>query len=301
VVQCIDKQAQDGNAYMEKRAFLEAQGWWGQKTGSNPIPTRGAAEHLHVAMCFPLHQDVKGKLAFSVRVMGHNLPSGSVIQNTLLHDPDGGTFATLHWNATVISSDTTMWKTDSVDTRLFDNGWREFRILTQVARPNGAEIHTSSGWCWHVVNTNGKPFVDSGTCVSSRFNTMGRGWYDCYEYKIAETKNWQYPWAGIPHNVNDTLFIGARDGAGDNNLVSRYEVRLDPSFHQGILGDSIAAGNVAVTNQRIVIKGQFLDAGIHRLVIITTAGPSCTTATGVGIVPQNGEVSAVMSIPIKVN
>jgi hypothetical protein len=27
---------------------------------------------------------------------------------------------------------------------------------------------------------------------------MGRGWYDCYEHTIAETKNWQYTWAGIP-------------------------------------------------------------------------------------------------------
>src|SRR5688500_458141 len=102
VIECVDQQdgtaQQDQTAYTEKRVFLEAQGWWGEKVTGMPIPTHGDAEHLHVAMCFPIHQNVKGVLPFRVRVLGHNLPVGSTIQNTLLHDPGGASFATIQWD-----------------------------------------------------------------------------------------------------------------------------------------------------------------------------------------------------------
>jgi hypothetical protein len=299
-ITCIDQQAEDQNAYAEKRVFLEAQSWWGEKnktTGN--IPKYGNAEHLHVAMCFPLHQDVQGSKPFRVRVRAHNLPPGSFIQNTFLHDPTGGELATIVWNKTVTTPDTTFWGSATVNTGIHDNGWREFRILTQVVRPDNAEIHVSSGWCWHVVNTNGKPSLNSGTCASldTRFNTMGRGWYDCYEYKIGETKNWQYPWTGIGHASDYVLNIGARDGAGDNTTLNHWDVRFDPDFHHGDKGDSIAAGTFGVSNKQVTIKKALLTVDLHHLVIIASASPSCSTPP---FTPQDGEVSGVISIPIKV-
>lgn len=310
-IPCVDQQnvaGKDQTAYTEQRVFLEAQGWWGERnptTGN--IPKLGAAEHLHVAMCFPLHHDnIKGTLPFRVRMMAHNLPVGSVIQNTNLHDPDGGTLATIHWDDTIKTATTTFerWQSASVATTDNPSGWREFRILTQVKRPDGAEIHTSSGWCWHVTNSPSE--TNSGTCASTgtRYNIMGRGWYDCFEYKIAETKDWKpYPWAGIGHTSGYTLKIGARDGAsGANNDFSSWQVRVDPQLHAipANNGTLIASGSTAVTAQTVTIPVNLLTPGMHRLVIIASANNADCNGEA-GISPQSGEVSGVMSIPIKVN
>src|SRR5438045_1314594 len=67
-VACIDQQtSNDGNTYSEPRVFLEAQSWWGEQVNGT-FPVLGAAEHLHVAMCFPLQQNVSGSLPFRVRI-----------------------------------------------------------------------------------------------------------------------------------------------------------------------------------------------------------------------------------------
>lgn len=310
-IPCVDQQTgtgKDQTAYAEQRVFLEAQGWWGERNPTTGVtPKLGAAEHLHVAMCFPLHHDnIKGTLPFRVRMMAHNLPVGSVVQNTFLHDPEGGELATIHWDDTIKTATTTFerWQSASVVTTDNPSGWREFRILTQVKRPDGAEIHTSSGWCWHVTNSASQ--TDSGTCesTSTRYNTMGRGWYDCFEYKIAETKDWKpYPWTGIGHTTGYALKIGARDGASQaNNDFSRWEVRLDPKLHNipADTGKLIASGMFAVTAQTVTIPVNLLTPGMHHLVIIGSAANNDCRG-GAGISPQSGEVSAVMSIPLKVN
>jgi hypothetical protein len=302
VIPCIGVPADsDQTAYGEQRVFLESQGWWGERRDDGSVPKRGAAEHIHVGMCFPLQQTVSGTKPLRVRVMAHNLPVGSVIETTSLHDPGGGSIPDIDWNRTVLASDNgnvELWATVQVETEFIPNGLREFRNLTSVRRPDSAEIHASSGWCWTIDNGTGTP-VASGTCATTPLSTMARGWYDCFEYKIAETRNWTYPYSGISRGTGYTLKIGARDGAGANNLITGWEVRLDPDFHAGNNGSLIASGSTPATGTSVTIPGSLLTAGVHKLVVIASANGNCTS--GAGIVPQDGEVSAVFAVPIKVN
>jgi hypothetical protein len=313
--------------YFEKRVFLESQGWWGKRKADGVnVPKYGDAEHIHVGMCFPLKQTVSGtNLKVVVKVMGHNLPVGSRIVSTGLHDPNDNVhhinLASSSWNRTVLASDNgniTLWDTLTINTTAMPDGLREFRNLTTVVRPPdagqavGAELHASSGWCWQVKNTT-NPAIDSGNCASTSgaFTTMGRGWYDCFEYKIAEVRNWSgtatltgYPFGGITRNVQYSIKISGRDGAGDNNLVSGWEVRWDPNFHMDTLGTLIASGTTSVANRAVTIPaGLVTGPKVHKLVIIARANELCTTPAhqGSGIVPQDGEVSGVIAIPVKVN
>jgi hypothetical protein len=300
VVPCIGVPEHGGTAYQEKRVFLESQGWWGERRADGTVPKRGAAEHLHVGMCFPLQQTVSGTKTFIVRVMAHNLPLGSVIETTSLHDPGGGSIPDINWNYTVNSRTVERWDTVQVNTAFIPNGLREFRNLTSVRRPDGAEIHASSGWCWTIANGTTAP-VASGTCETTPKHTMARGWYNCFEYKIAEARNWDYPYAGIARNASYTLQIGAREGAGDHNLITSWEVRLNPEFHAvpAFNGSLIASGTGPANGQNVTISGSLLTGPkVHRLVVIASSNDSCSLA---GHTPEDGELSAVFAVPLKVN
>jgi len=308
----------DPTAYTNRRVFLESQGWWGERTNGT-VPEYGDAEHIHVGMCFPLQTQVSGRKPFRVRVQGHRLPVNSMIQSTLLHDPDGGTYLKINWNRKVLASDNgnvDLWRDVEVNTALFNdgitkgkNGIREFRNLTVVVRPPetgqtvGAELHASSGWCWTISNSDGGNPVNSGTCATTTGakTTMGRGWYDCFEYKIGEVKNWTYPWQGILPNVAYSLPISGRDGGGDNNTITGWVVRLDPNFHNDDVGFRVDSGGGAANGVSVTIPANRVTTGIRRLVVIGFANGMCSTATAEGIIPQNGQVSGVMAIPIKVN
>jgi hypothetical protein len=294
----------DQTAYGEKRVFLESQGWWGARKTDGSVPRYGNAEHIHVGLCFPLKGvTVTGTKTLRVRVMGHNLPINSIIKTTLLHDPDGdgGALPLIHWDDTVRASDNgnvVMWRTVQVNTANIPNGLREFRNLTVVRRPDGDELHASSAWCWQISNGSATP-VASGTCIDTPESTMARGWYNCFEYKIAETRHWAYPYGGVTRNVPYTLEIGGRDGASSaNNDFTGWEARWDPDFHNGINGTLIQSGTgpgygVSITIPASLMTG-VTGGKIHKLVIIGFDNGACTPQ-------QNGELTAVFAVPIKVN
>jgi hypothetical protein len=292
--------------YPEPRVFLESQGWWGKRRADGTVPTYGEAEHIHVGLCFPLQKTVSGNTRFRVRVQGHNLPPGSLIESTLLHDGTGTSFGRLVWNHTVQAgqTDVDLWREVTVSTTGSPNGIREFRNLTKVIRPaeaNGsAELHASSGWCWTINNSGTTTSGNSTLCEPGTAQpTMGRGWYSCFEYKIGELRNFSYPYGGRSPNTNYIIRYSGRDGAGDNNLVSGHIVRLDPQFHTGGLGTLIDSAGGAVTNKEDTIYAAQMKTGIRRIVVIGFANANCTS--GAGAVPQDGIVSGVISIPIKVN
>jgi hypothetical protein len=299
-VPCIGAPVEDTTVYAEPRVFLEAQGWWGERAADGSVPRYGRAEHLHVAMCFPLQQPVSGYVTLAVRVAGHNLPAGSIITSTRLHDANGKVFAILRWDTVVTQPDVTQWRTVRINSALVPSGWREFRILTTVSRPDNAEIHTSSGWCWE--NRNGGTRQDASTCLpsgSSVRRTEGRGWYDCFEYKVARTQDWTYPYQGIPAGQNYPIEVALRDGSGTNSLVTGYDVRLNPNFHQGEAGYLVASGTAATSSRSAIIPGSRLGSGLHKLALLTFARGTCTSGTG--LTPQAGEATGVLVIPIRVN
>jgi hypothetical protein len=290
-------------AYPEPRVFIEAQGWWAENVNGT-IAEYGNAEHLHIGACFPLQQTVSGLVRMDFRVVGHNLPAGSLIKSTRVHDGNNGANLTIiSWNHTVAAgqSDVTLWKTVNIDTKLGLDGLRETRPLTTVVRPDQAQIHTSGGWCWDV--ENGTADTNHDSC--DRRLTEGRGWYDCFEYKIGRTDEWTYPYAGIPAGQSYTLPVSGRDGAGGTTAVDRHWVSFDPSFHANSLGTFLIDHAGSHTKESLTIPGNLLTAGLHSIFVMAEEVDKCTAiASGTSfpnqIVPQDGRISGGIRIPILV-
>jgi hypothetical protein len=312
---CVGGSANDP-LYAERRVYLESQGWWGERRTDGTVPQYGNAEHIHVAMCFPLKQTVSGTRRFVVRVQGHRMKVNSKITSTSLHDPAQGNgegigLASITWNRVIRDVDNGTFDSTvirDVDTRKMPNGLREFRNLTKVERVGGDEIHASSGWCWNVNNSSSlstDPPGPSGTCATAPNQTSGRGWYSCFEYKIAEVRNWAaetapatlYPFGGIQRSSDYILTIGARDGAGQlgHTDFDRWEVRLDPDFHALDRGDLIDSGTGPANGETVTIDGTLLTGPkVHKLVVLGFSNDDCSTA-------QKGEMAAVFAVPLKVN
>lgn len=290
--------------YPEQRVFIEAQGWWAENI-NGVIKKYGQAEHLHIGACFPLQKTVSGSVRMDWRVVAHNVPAGSVIKNTRFHDGNNGvTLTNISWNRTIATGEhnVVLWRTVQVDTNLGQDGLRETRPLTVVTRPDGAEIHTSGGWCWDV--ENGKTDSNHSLCTSN--HTEGRGWYDCFEYKTAATQGWVYPYAGIPAGQSYTLTFYGVDGAEGTTTIDRHFVTLDPDFHAGNNGTFLVDHTGAHRNDPVTLPGSLLTPGIHSLFIMSEESGRCTTLSPGTVfpnqkVPQDGEVSGGIRIPIKVN
>jgi hypothetical protein len=173
-----------------------------------------------------------------------------------------------------------------------------------VVRFDNDEIHASSGWCWRINNTSPIGTGNSGTCANQANQTSGRGWYTCHEYKIAEVRNWAaagaqealYPWGGISAGQDYTISIGAHDGAGQlgNTDFDSWEVRLDPNFHAGDKGHLVKSGGTPANGVSATTDGDRLTSGPHKLVILGFANDACSASA-------EGELTAVLSVPLKVN
>jgi hypothetical protein len=296
--------------YPEPRVWLESQGWWGE--GSNP-PQLGNAEHIHIGMCFPLGKTMVGTTSLQVKVHAHNM-NGATLLVTNLHDPEGGSLPEINWNLAINSNDFVRTRTVTFNTLFMKDGKREFRNLTTVRTTHSnAELHVSSGWCWNIQN-NDEADSPSGQCGTD-FNAIeGRGWYECFEYKIAEVQGWgtatektAYPWGGINRNGgNYTINVRLADGAGQlgNTLLNGWRVHINPDFHNMNPGIVVAASpspNGSANNGSITIPSNVLSnlstAQTHKLVFISHARGTCNAT---GVPSQTGEVSGVEVVPFKV-
>ena len=201
-----------------------------------------------------------------------------------------------------------------MNTENVPDGRREFRNLTKVVKPGspGPELHASSGWCWEIenVSNNENDEEDSGTCGNSPQSTMGRGWYDCFEYKIAEadgfvTSTGSYPYGGIAPGTNFKIYVGLRDGAGSNTTLTGWGVYLNPDFHNSNTDfDWSVTGSGTKTGLVTIPGGQITAGQVERVTLVAHAssgtGQCNSTSSTSGISPQKGEVSGVMVFPIKV-
>jgi hypothetical protein len=294
--------------YPEQRVFLEAQGWWDDRDDDGQVARFGDSEHLHIGTCFPLQKTVKGTVRLDMRVVGHNLPAGAKLDHTRLHDAGQKHYGDIRYDHVVAKGehDVTIWRKNvQWNSKQAKDGLREIRFLTFVKRPDGAEIHASTGWCVNV--QNGKKDSNDGSC--GRRLTEGRGWYDCLEYKISRFDGWTYPYAGIPAGKPYSLPVTGQDGApfggGGDDAVTRHWLRVDPAFHSGTLGTLVSEHLGAHRNEKLTIPGSVLTPGIHRLFLMTERDGSCTNLSSGTVfpnqlVPQNGIISGGISVPIKV-
>jgi hypothetical protein len=294
--------------YPEQRVFLEAQGWWDDRDDDGQVARFGDSEHLHVGVCFPLQQTVSGTVRLDLRILGHNLPAGSVIRNTRFHEASGQLYEDIRYERTVQAGEknAVVWRTLNWDSTEATDGLREIRFLTFVDRPDSAEIHASSGWC--VDFENGKSDSTQDSC--GRRLTEGRGWYDCLEYKSSRTDEWTYPYAGIPPGQPYTIRMSGQDGApfggGGDDAVTRHWLRFDSNFHSFDLGSLIVETPGPGRDQSVAIPGSLLTPGVHFLFLMTERDGLCTQVSSGTVfpgqkTPQDGIISGGLRIPIKVN
>jgi hypothetical protein len=207
-------------SYPERRVFYEAQGWWAERRPNGTVPRLGDAEYLHVGSCFPEGAG-PGRYRIDARVMGHMLPVDSEITTTRLDEDGGaGTVASLEWNRSIAPDEVDtgpLWRRATVSV---DGG--ELRYLTKVVRPDGDEIHASTGWQVGVLSRD------------SVYERHARGWYTCHEYSNPWVmRGLPFPYDGVPAGQAFSFPVRYADGAGGPSEVTRGETRLDPDLHAG--------------------------------------------------------------------
>lgn len=304
--------------YPERRVFLESQGWWGERENDGDVPRFGDAEHLHIGACFPLQQTVSGTVRMDFRVVAHNAPEGSMITETRFHDPDneGIGRVIIDWDHeidTAPPSNVVLWAEDvEIDTTVYQDGLREARPLTLMERPDGAGIHASGGWCWNIQNTPGTADDPDPRPLCGNGFIQGRGWYDCFEYKLAQTWRWRYPYDGIPAAQNYALDVHLRDGASGTEGVTGHFARLDPRFHMNDQGVVLFDHGGEHDPESLSVPGGALTLGAgdapreHVLFLMTFENDECTELSDPPgfpdqMVPEDGEVSGGIRIPVRVN
>lgn len=294
--------------YPEERVFLEAQGWWDDRDDDGQVARFGDSEHLHIGACFPLQKTVGGTVRLDLRVVAHNAPPGAEIDYTRFHDPTGTIEQEIRYDRLIAAGETdvTLWRTVQWNSTTAKDGLREVRLLTFLNRPDGAEIHASTGWCVDV--ENGTKDTNEGSC--GRRLTEGRGWYDCFEYKISRFDEWTYPYGGIPagqpYSIRMTGQDGAPFGGGGDDLVTRHWLRVDPNFHSSDLGTLIFEHAGEHRDETVTIPGSSLTPGVRKLFLMTERDGRCTTVSTGSVfpnqlIPQDGIISGGLSVPIKVN
>jgi hypothetical protein len=242
--------------YDERRVFVEAQAWW---TPAG-VPAGRRSEHLHVATCFPWRQTLAGVVRFDVRVRLHAMARGASLGRTRIHaygESEDAVLATIDWGDFVCRArDCTLWRTAYADTRrLGTDGRQEFRFLTRVVRPDGAEIVVTTRWQAYL--RNGNPVEH----YRSSDNYMGgAGWYTDRGYQTALLSS------GIPRAPVSGIWRPQVTLAhGSDALPStRHLASVDPDFHMGRNGRMVRRaggeyeGGLAINTRR-------LGNGVHRL------------------------------------
>jgi hypothetical protein len=248
----------DCTIYAQPRVFLESQDWW------DPIPVLGGRGHVHMGMCWPAGQTIRGTITFYMKIVfHHNVGTLDMIKlqddrSRLLtrryfhfRPPDGG--------------DTTVWQRFVIDTRRVPDGRRLFRWYARFRQPNGNIQFARAGWVLNVengrVNVNGAP--------SGYF--QGSGWYK----EARPASNWGYQTAiiksGIPLGpVHGIWRPRVSIGCNGCHPQTSWMATIDPDFHMGDAGWLFArglggfSGNLAIDTTR-------LENGPHKLVLISAS------------------------------
>jgi hypothetical protein len=258
--------------YPERRVFLESQGWWLQTPGAGGTDFG----HVHVGMCFPQGQRVRGVVTLDVRLVMHDNP-GTLTRLYGGIETDGGGYDL--WNVpvglTCPTATCTVWTQLRVDTTaVATDGRVEWRFRPQVRTPDGLTFTPSTGWQTYLVN-GGRPVAD----YRSQDSAIARGWYENAGYANASISSVPMSPISGTWTANVTL-----DRGSDGNPVTFHGIYIDPDFHMGSKGIVIREGTGPYRGT-VTINAAGLSAGTHRLVLRSDAiDPRGSTNSGILVV-----------------
>jgi hypothetical protein len=258
--------------YPEPRVFLESQDWWQPIPGVEPS-TQG---HVHLGMCFPVGQTVSGVVEFDIRIVLHD--NLGVITRVKMQDDQSHDHLIDIMNISApASGELIHWHHVAIDTTRMTDGNRLFRWYVDLLHANGNRQTARTGWPLRV--ENGLADVNAANSTLQKFS----GWYqegDGTEWGYTNADIGPVPTAPISATWRPTIQVSNSGGPG----VTSYRVALDPDFHAGNPGATVASG-VGAFKGPVSIDPSVLTPGRHRLVVITTSTIADEEHSGVGVVP----------------
>jgi hypothetical protein len=277
--------------YPERRVFLESQSWWSDAR----VPSPGA--HIHVGTCFPLFQEIRGVVAFDVRLVLHGDPGETDQLRIQVRETDlngGSTDAMepvrvpLVWRCP-LGETCERWETVRVDTtQAAVDGRKEFRITLNVPStpegPNGGnrQFQTTR---WHAILANGgRPVRD----YEDHDRTGAAGWYTVSEYTNARIRD-----RDALHAAERTLCgVWSPQVLGEKDhlvvAVDSANHGLDPGI---VVYDGLADG----VWRQVGIDTSTLADGPHRLFLRADDALPNGTSSGVFVIPFRVGATGVSS------
>jgi hypothetical protein len=261
--------------YPEPRMFIEAQDWW------MPIPGVGGQGHVHMGMCWPVNQTVRGRVRFDMRIVFHD--NKGRLDLIKLQDDTSRTLHRLFPNHTPPATpNSEYWQTFNVDTRRMPDGRRLFRWYARVRHINGNVEYARAAWSLQVengkLNRNAVPWG----------YYQGSGWYKEHRLGI----DWGYQTAVIKSGIPTRAVRGIwrpRVSLGCNGCrpMSFWFATVDPDFHNGSQGWIVRRGRGSFSDP-LAIDTRRLSNGAHRLVLVSASSryrPSLRRHNGVLAIP----------------
>jgi hypothetical protein len=259
--------------YPERRVFLESQGWWVQTPGS----TGTDFGHVHVGMCFPLGQQVRGVVTLDVRLTMHDNPGRLGRLDGGIRTRDGGySLWSVPIGLTCPTGTCVVWTQLKVDTsQVPTDGRAEWRFRPRVRTPDGKAFDPSTGWQAYLANGGGRPVEH----YRDRDSAIARGWYEDSGYVNAGIS--AVPTAPVSGTWTPSVNL---DTGSEGPPVTFHGVYVDPDFHRGSKGIVIREGQ-GPYGGTVAIDTARLSPGPHRLVLRSDArDPSGSTSSGVLVV-----------------
>ena len=243
----------------------------------SPIPGLNTLGHVHVGMCFPLYQTVRGTVTFDVRVVMYQNKGTWILLKG--QDDASDTFYLEKPNVTPpTGGEQVFWRTVRVDTTKLPDGIRHFRWYAEVLQDNGNTQTARANWPLDVQN---------GTADKDAADTVRyMNWY-----RVAPTdRDWGYIGpvvASIPvAPVNASLTLDVRcslNGSSKSPRIDRSVVNLDPNFHHGMEGTVVYSG--APLDGNLTVDTSGLAEGPHKLSIRCIQDDGAEVHEGIGVVP----------------
>ena len=258
--------------YPEPRVFLESQGWWRQTPGEDGTDFG----HVHVGMCFPQAQQVRGVVTLDVRLtMHHNPGTLTRLYGGIEHAQGGGELWSNPIGMTCPDSTCVVWTQLRVDTtRVPVDGRVEWRFRPKVVTPDDQSFTPSTGWQTYLVN-GARPVAD----YRDHDAAIARGWYDGAGYANASIT--RVPLAPISGTWSANVTL---DRGSDGLPVTSHGIYIDPDFHNGSKGIVIREGS-GLYRGPVTINAANLSPGVHRLVLRSDArDPRGSTNSGLLVV-----------------
>jgi hypothetical protein len=274
-----DAIAHFGLVYPYPTVWLEAQAWWAEASGPDPL----GSTHIHFGAAFPQGETIQpigGVYRLDAKLQLRNFVGGSASR------AQGFSFMSssvrsypLDWKPS--SKDEQRFLTMTMDPMKVPCGRRENRMQVRTVSPFADEMLSSTGWQTYVVGSGCPSPTRSSDVI------IARGWYSGFDYVNASFPgNWRASLMArpVPVPVWAVKFAVAQG-------ATSYAVYLDPDLHTGSRGQVLVEANGGDGKRTVNVPTGQLASGVHKLMIVTNethleAGRAQRgTASGVQVIP----------------